>query len=120
MAISDERDRVVTSSGQRGGGAPAAPAASPGEPAGWPDEGALPEVVVLDLRMPGLDGMEVLRRITRDHPGVEVIIVTGHGGEEEEALARELGACDFLKKPVDVNVLAERIRAATARARRVR
>jgi len=76
-----------------------------------------PDVMVLDLRMPGMDGLEVLRRIKRDHPSVEVIIVTGHGTETDERIARELGAFDYLKKPVDIKVLAQRIKEASQKAR---
>jgi two-component system, OmpR family, response regulator CpxR len=77
----------------------------------------VPDVMVLDLKMPGMDGMEVLRQTKQDHPDVEVIIVTGHGSDEDERLARELGAFDFLKKPVDINVLAARIKEASSKAR---
>ena len=45
-------------------------------------------VILSDFRMPGMDGMEVLRRVKRDHPDVEVIIVTGHGSDADEAAAR--------------------------------
>lgn len=76
-----------------------------------------PEVMVLDLRMPGIDGIEVLRRVKRTHPEIEVIVVTGHGNEKDEQAARELGAFDYLKKPVDINVLAERMRAASRKVR---
>ncbi len=71
-----------------------------------------PEVMVLDLRMPGIDGMEVLRRVKRDHPRVEVIILTGHGTEREEKIARELGAFAYLHKPVDLDQLARVMREA--------
>lgn len=71
-----------------------------------------PEVMVLDLKMPGIDGLEVLRRVKRSHPGVEVIILTGHGSDKEERLARELGAFAYLKKPVDIDVLAQTMKAA--------
>lgn len=77
----------------------------------------VPDVMVLDLKMPGMDGMEVLRQTKQEHPDVEVIIVTGHGSDEDERLARELGAFDFLKKPVDINVLAARIKEASRKAR---
>jgi len=62
----------------------------------------LPDVMVLDLRMPGIDGLEVLRRVKRAHPEVEVIILTGHGSENDEGVARRLGAFDYLQKPVDI------------------
>ena len=71
-----------------------------------------PEVMVLDLKMPGIDGLEVLRRTKRDHPKVEVIILTGHGGEKEEKTALELGAFAYLRKPVDIDVLARTMKEA--------
>ena len=71
-----------------------------------------PEVMVLDLKMPGIDGMEVLRRVKRTHPSTEVIILTGHGTDAEEVLARELGAFAYLRKPVDIEVLTETMKAA--------
>lgn len=74
-----------------------------------------PEVMVLDLKMPGIDGMEVLRRIKKDHPDVEVIILTGHGSEKEEVLALELGAFAYLQKPVNVDVLAQKMKEAYRR-----
>ncbi len=80
----------------------------------------VPDVMVLDLRMPGIDGMEVLRRTKEEHPHIEVIIVTGHGNDEEEQQARQLGAFDFLKKPVDINELAEKIKEASRKAQQAR
>jgi CheY-like chemotaxis protein/cytidylate kinase len=71
-----------------------------------------PEVMVLDLKMPGIDGIEVLRRVKRDHPEVEVIILTGHGSDREKELAMELGAFAYLQKPVDIDVLAETMKKA--------
>lgn len=72
----------------------------------------VPEVMVLDLKMPGIDGIEVLRRVKQQHPEVEVIILTGHGSEREEALAHELGAFAYLHKPVDIELLASTMRDA--------
>jgi DNA-binding response OmpR family regulator len=65
----------------------------------------LPDVMVLDLKMPGIDGLEVLRQVKRRYPQVQVIILTGHGSEKDEAAARRLGAFDHLQKPVDINDL---------------
>ena len=79
-----------------------------------------PVVMVLDLRMPGIDGIEVLRRVKRDHADVEVIILTGHGGEEDRRLAMELGAIAYLEKPVDVELLARTMKEATKKAREER
>ncbi len=72
----------------------------------------LPDVMVLDLEMPGIHGLDVLRRIKQDHPQVEVIIVTGHGSEDDAAAARELGAYNYMTKPVDIGVLAAKIKQA--------
>jgi DNA-binding response OmpR family regulator len=71
-----------------------------------------PDVMVLDLKMPGIDGMEVLRRVRRNFPQIQVIIQTGHGNDLDEAEARRLGVFDYLKKPVDIELLIERIKAA--------
>lgn len=72
----------------------------------------VPEVMVLDLKMPGIDGIEVLRRVKQQHPEVEVIILTGHGSEREEAMARDLGAFAYLHKPVDIELLSRTMREA--------
>ena len=75
-------------------------------------EGDEPEVMVLDLKMPGIDGIEVLRKVKQNHPRMEVIILTGHGSEKEERLASELGAFAYLKKPVDIDKLSETMKQA--------
>lgn len=71
-----------------------------------------PDVMVLDLKMPGIDGMEVLRRVRRQYPRIQVIVQTGHGNDLDEAEARRLGIFDYLKKPVDIELLVDRIKAA--------
>ena len=77
-----------------------------------------PDIMILDLKMPGINGMEVLRRVRASYPRVQVIIQTGHGNDMDEAEARELGVFDYLKKPVDIELLVERIKAA-AKAMRI-
>lgn len=74
-----------------------------------------PDVIVLDLMMPGIPGIDVLRRLKKDHPNVEVIILTGHGSTKDEALARELGAFAYLQKPTEIDKLAETMKAAYAK-----
>lgn len=71
-----------------------------------------PEIMVLDLRMPGMHGMEVLRHVKRDHPDVQVIILTGHGSEADQELAGELGASDYLQKPVNLKRLMDAMKMA--------
>jgi DNA-binding response OmpR family regulator len=63
------------------------------------------ELMVLDLRMPGLGGCEVLRRAKLAHPHVQVIMLSGHGSEKDERISRERGAFDYLRKPVDIGDL---------------
>jgi two-component system response regulator CpxR len=76
-----------------------------------------PEVMVLDLKMPGIDGVEVLRRVKTEHPNIEVIVLTGHGSAEVEKLCMELGACAYLEKPVDVETLAATMKEAYRKAK---
>jgi len=80
--------------------------------------GDIPDVMVLDLKMPGMGGMEVLRRVKNTYPKVEVIIMTGHGSDDDEEEARRLGAFDYLRKPVDINRLMETVRHAGRASRR--
>ena len=72
----------------------------------------LPDVVVLDLKMPGIDGMEVLRRIRTAYPNVQVIMLTGHGSDKDEKEARKLGAFEYLQKPVEIDTLMKKIKKA--------
>lgn len=64
-----------------------------------------PDVMVLDLRMPGIDGIEVLRKMKKDHPKIPVVVLTGHGTDKDEKEALRLGASVYLQKPVDVDQL---------------
>lgn len=75
-----------------------------------------PQVMVLDLRMPGMDGFEVLRRVKGEHPGIEVIVVSGHGTERDRQTCLELGAFTCFQKPVDIGLLCDAVRKANAKA----
>jgi DNA-binding NtrC family response regulator len=72
----------------------------------------VPDVMVLDLRMPGIDGLEVLRRVKKNYPKVEVVVLTGHGSEKDEEEARRLGAFDYLQKPVEIDTLVTTLKRA--------
>ncbi|MGC8719718.1 MAG: response regulator [Thermodesulforhabdaceae bacterium] len=72
----------------------------------------IPDVMVLDLRMPGIDGMEVLRRVKKAYPEVQVIILTGHGSQKDEEEARRLGAFEYLQKPVNIDHLVKVLKDA--------
>ena len=76
-----------------------------------------PEVIIVDLKMPGIDGFDVLRKVKETRPEIEVIIVTGHGNEEDRQLCMDLGAFAYLQKPLDINVLSETIQQANEKVR---
>ncbi len=71
-----------------------------------------PEVMILDLRMPGIDGIEVLRKVKSTNPDIEVIVLTGHGTEKDKDVCMGLGAFAFLQKPVDIQVLSQTLMKA--------
>jgi two-component system response regulator CpxR len=75
-----------------------------------------PDVMVLDLKMPGLYGVEVLRQTKEMAPEVEVIILTGHGSSQDMHDCMELGAFAYLNKPVDIEELSATIKAANEKA----
>jgi len=71
-----------------------------------------PQVVVLDVMMPGLSGMEVLERIKAVDSSIQVILLTGHGGTKDGIKGMQLGAFDYLIKPVDIDELIEKLNEA--------
>jgi DNA-binding NtrC family response regulator len=73
------------------------------------------DAFVLDLAMPGMSGMEVLRKLREENPDRQIILLTGHGNVQAAVEATHLGAMDFLEKPTDIKTLLERIREARAR-----
>ncbi len=76
-----------------------------------------PDVMVVDMKMPGMGGLEVLRTIKRRHPHTEVIVLTAHGSDAQKHEALEMGAFAYLRKPADIDELAELMRAAYRKAR---
>ena len=72
------------------------------------------DVVVLDLQMPGMDGLEALARIKRRQPDVQVVLLTGHATVNKGVEAMKRGAMEFLEKPVDLATLQEIIHKAKA------
>jgi len=71
-----------------------------------------PDVMILDLKMPGIDGIEVLRRVKSSNPNIEVIILTGHGSEADRQTCMDLGAFAYLQKPVDIDELSATLKRA--------
>ena len=78
-------------------------------------DGTPPEAMVLDLCMPGMDGLEVMRRLHARQAPTQVIILTGHGSDAERRRAVELGVFAYLTKPVEIDVHARTLRAALAK-----
>jgi two-component system response regulator CpxR len=76
-----------------------------------------PEVMILDLKMPGIDGIEVLQKVKTTHPDIEVIILTGHGTETDRKKCMDLGAFAYLKKPIDIDLLSETLKKANEKIR---
>jgi len=71
-----------------------------------------PPVVVLDVLMPGMGGLDVLRQIKRSYPHIQVIILTGRGSTKEGIKGMRLGAFDYLMKPVKIEMLMQKMNEA--------
>ena len=71
-----------------------------------------PEVMIIDLKMPGIDGMEILKQVKATRPEIEVIVLTGHGSETDRKQCMQLGAFAYMQKPVDIDELSETLKKA--------
>lgn len=70
------------------------------------------DAVVLDLAMPGMDGIETLKALRDLDPDLQIILLTGHATLQKGVEAMKLGAMDFLEKPVDINTLLDKVHEA--------
>ncbi len=70
--------------------------------------------LVVDVRMPAMDGLELLRLVRRDHAALPVILLTGHASIELGVRGIDLGAFEYLLKPVDLDELLDTVRRAVA------
>ncbi len=75
------------------------------------------EVVILDVKMPGMDGNETLMEIKRRYPLVEVIMLTGHATVESGIEGMKMGAFDYLMKPCEMDQLISKVKEAAAKKR---
>jgi DNA-binding NtrC family response regulator len=76
---------------------------------------SLIDVVVLDVKMPGMDGVDTLKAIKPAHPLVEVVMLTGHATVESAIEGMKLGALDYLMKPCDMDILLAKLQEAKAK-----
>jgi two-component system, OmpR family, response regulator VicR len=75
------------------------------------------DVIILDVKMPGMDGIEALGEIKKENPLTEVIMLTGHATVENAIEGMKQGAFDYLMKPCDIERLMEKVREATGKKR---
>ncbi len=118
LIVDDERDFVevlslrLTDAGHRVraaySGKEALSVLAETEPDGLPDI----DVIVLDIKMPGMDGIETLKLIKARYPVVEVILLTGHGAVDTAVKGLKSGAFDYLLKPADFDELTGKLEAA--------
>ncbi|MBU2551207.1 MAG: response regulator [Proteobacteria bacterium] len=80
-------------------------------------EGANVDVVLLDVKMPGMDGNDTLKAIKQAHPLIEVIMLTGHGTMESAIEGMRQGAFDYMTKPAEMDILAAKIEQASSKKR---
>jgi len=76
------------------------------------DQDSKVDVIILDVKMPGMDGLETLQEIKKRHPIKEVIMLTGHATVETAIEGMKLGAFDYLMKPCDLNILISKVEEA--------
>ena len=75
------------------------------------------DVIILDVKMPGMDGLETLGKIKLKHPNLEVIMLTGHATVESAIEGMKAGAFDYLMKPCDIDLLIAKIDRAVVKKR---
>ena len=75
------------------------------------------DIVVLDVKMPGMNGLDTLREIKKSYPLVEVIMLTGHADMEAAIEGMDVGAFDYLMKPIEIDKLLYKIQDAHKRKR---
>ena len=81
-------------------------------------DGIRPQLIVIlsDINMPGMDGLSLLREVKKSRPEMPVMMVTAYGDDERRHRAQELGAAEFLNKPVDFDFLKTQLRCLSGAA----
>ena len=70
------------------------------------------DVVILDLKLPGMDGIEILEKLKAEYPGIPVLLITGHGSPLDENKEKPEGAFDYLVKPISLDTLIAKMAEA--------
>jgi DNA-binding response OmpR family regulator len=112
LLVDDEEEFVTTLAERLELRGLQARAALNGEAALQMIEADTPQIVILDVMMPGIGGFEVLRRIKAQHPQIPVILLTGRGSEKEGVKGMQLGAFDYLMKPLNIEELIKKMQEA--------
>ncbi len=113
LLVDDEQDFRETLAKRLGRrGIEAATVGSAPEALAWLKQTTGADAVLLDVKMPGMDGIEALKHIAATHPGVAVLMLSGHAHVETAMKGLELGAFDYLMKPVDIEELVFKLQDA--------
>jgi DNA-binding response OmpR family regulator len=112
LLVDDEEEFVTTLAERLELRGLQARAATNGEDALHMIEAEPPRVVILDVMMPGLGGLEVLKRIKAQNPQIQVILLTGRGSTKEGIEGMQLGAFDYLMKPINIEELIKKMQEA--------
>ena len=112
LLVDDEEEFVTTLAERLELRGLQARAATNGEDALHMIEADTPQIVILDVMMPGLGGLEVLKRIKARHPQISVILLTGRGSTKEGIEGMQLGAFDYLMKPINIEELIKKMQEA--------
>jgi DNA-binding NtrC family response regulator len=116
LIVDDEKDFVEMFSMRLKGQGETVSTAHSGKEALKVLENSAIDVVILDIRMPGMDGIDTLKQIKKLYPSIEVILLTGHGSAETAVDGMKLGAFDYLMKPADFEDI--KIKLENARKRK--
>lgn len=73
------------------------------------------DVAVVDLKMPGMDGLQVIRQLIKIQPELKCVLLTGHGAAENPEQGRQCGASDCMMKPIDIDVLTKTLHDVAGR-----
>lgn len=113
LLLTDDEERFRTTLAKRLSekGYEVADVGSGNEALGYISENGV-DVIVLDIKMPGMDGIETLRQLKNIDPGIEVVLLTGHGTVETAIEGMRTGAYDYLMKPCEIDELMEKINGA--------